>query len=374
MVRKLALPTLALGMLAFAVQHVVRTRPLPPRMDLAVPPPQAPFGQVVAGAGLVEAQTENIAVGSPHSGVVTEVLVRVGQQVGKGQILFRLDERALRAEWRVRQAALSQAQAQLDRLRRLPRKEEIPPLEAKVREAQANLADQEDQASRARRLYATRALGKEDHHRREQAAQRAREQLRKAEADLALLREGAWQPDLAVAEAAVAHAQALLRQAETELDRLEVRALVAGEVLQVNVRPGEFVGAPPGQALVVLGNVRSLHVRVDVDEADIPRLRPGAAARACLRGAPEEEFALRFVRVEPYVIPKKSLTGENTERVDTRVLQVVYALEGSARRIYVGQQLDVYIDCPDLAATTAPAPPRRGTGPASASGEKGRSR
>jgi multidrug resistance efflux pump len=138
--------------------------------------------------------------------------------------------------------------------------------------------------------------------------------------------------------------RAQVEQTEIELQRLEVQALVDGEVLQVNVRPGEYVGAPPNQALVVLGSVQRLHVRVDVDEHDIPRFRPGAPARAMLRGDPRREFALRFVRVEPYVIPKKSLTGDNTERVDTRVLQVIYAVEDAAVRVYVGQQLDVYID------------------------------
>jgi HlyD family secretion protein len=53
---------------------------------------------------------------------------------------------------------------------------------------------------------------------------------------------------------------------------------------------------------------------------------------------------LKFVRIEPYVIPKKSLTGDNTERVDTRVLQVIYAVDGGNKRLFVGQQVDVFID------------------------------
>jgi hypothetical protein len=44
------------------------------------------------------------------------------------------------------------------------------------------------------------------------------------------------------------------------------------------------------------------------------------------------------------VIPKKSLTGGNTERVDTRVLQVIYAIDAPSDRLYVGQQLDVSLD------------------------------
>jgi HlyD family secretion protein len=95
----------------------------------------------------------------------------------------------------------------------------------------------------------------------------------------------------------------------------------------------------------VLGNVTQLHVRVDIDEYDIPRFVPQAPARATLKGQPTKDFfPLRFVRIEPYVVPKKSLTGDNTERVDTRVLQVIYAVDTRGKRLFVGQQLDVFID------------------------------
>jgi hypothetical protein len=92
------------------------------------------------------------------------------------------------------------------------------------------------------------------------------------------------------------------------------------------------------------------HVRVDVDEHDIARFPVGAPARAFLRGAAQKELKLSFVRVERYVTPKKSLTGANTERVDTRVLQAIYAIEPSEHVVYVGQQLDVFIAMPDTKA------------------------
>jgi hypothetical protein len=120
------------------------------------------------------------------------------------------------------------------------------------------------------------------------------------------------------------------------------------------VRPGEYVAAPSSQALMVLGEVSDrVHVRVDIDEHDIPRFRKGAPARASLRGRPDLSYPLTFVRVEPYVIPKKSLTGDNTERVDTRVLQVIYALDVKGRPVYVGQQMDVFID---VGAAANPSP------------------
>jgi multidrug efflux pump subunit AcrA (membrane-fusion protein) len=344
MIRKYGLPLAALGMLVFAVFHVVRAQQTPPKLEPPVTPARSPFGKGVAGAGLVEAQTENISVGTNLPGIVWEVHVKVGQKVKPGQPLFRLDARALEREKAIRKAAVDAARAQLDKLKKMPRKEEVPALEARRDEARANLADQEDQHRRARRLWSQKAIGEEEWVRRDQAVKMAKEQLRKADADLDLLRAGAWAPDRKIAEVNVESAQAQLAQTETELDRLTVRALVAGEVLQVNVRPGEYVSTRDGQALIVLGNVDRLHVRVDIDEHDIPRFRADLRARAMLRGDPRQQFPLTFVRVEPFVIPKKSLTGDNTERVDTRVLQVIYSVDTRGHRLYVGQQLDVYIE------------------------------
>lgn len=343
MIRKYVLPLLSAVLFVFAVMHVVRAQqrkePLPP----PVPPARTPFASTVAGAGLVEAQTENISVGSPLPGVVTRVHVAVGRKVKAGDKLFELDDRALRAELKVREAMLASAQAQLRKMDEMPRKEELPPSAAKVREAEANLVDQEDLYRRAQGMPRA-AISEEELNRRRQAARMAREQLARVKAEDDLLKAGAWEADKAVAYAAVTQAAAQAEQTRTELERLVVRALVDGEVLQVNVRPGEYVGTPPGQALVVLGYVGTLHVRVDIDEHDIPRFRPGAPAKAALRGLPGREFPLTFVRVEPYVVPKKSLTGDNTERVDTRVLRVIYAVEAADQTLYVGQQMDVFVE------------------------------
>ncbi len=96
--------------------------------------------------------------------------------------------------------------------------------------------------------------------------------------------------------------------------------------------------------MIVLGDVQRLHVRVDIDENDLAMFRPNAPAIATLKGRSQVRFPLEFVKVEPYVIPKKSLTGDNSERVDTRVLQVLYALPGDRPvQVYVGQQMDVYL-------------------------------
>jgi HlyD family secretion protein len=353
MLTKYGLPLLAIGLFVFAVYQVVTGGQEKPPISAPIEPARSPFTKTVAGAGIIEPQTENIAIGSPVPGVVVKVDAKVNKPVKVGEPLFSLDDRSLQAELKVRKATLASAQAKLEKLKNAPRPEEKPLKEAKIREAEANLADVQDQLRRAKAVHKS-AIGEEELNRKEQAVKSAQAQLAWAKADYELLKAGTWKPDLLMAEAEVGQAEAMVRQTEIELDRLVIRALVDGEVLQVNLRPGEFVGSVPGQAFIVLGNLRKLHVRVDIDEQDIPRFVPGVPARAILRGTPKREFPLTFVRVEPYVVPKRSLTGDNKERVDTRVLQVIYALDTDTNNVYVGQQVDAFIDVSKPASQTAP--------------------
>jgi multidrug efflux pump subunit AcrA (membrane-fusion protein) len=148
-----------------------------------------------------------------------------------------------------------------------------------------------------------------------------------------------------VATANVAAAEAEVEGAQVEIGRLTVRAPVEGDILQINIRPGEY--APSGQSpqpLILLGNLDKLHVRVDIDENDAWRFQPEAPAVASIRGNPQLKTDLAFEYVEAYVVPKRSLTGESTERVDTRVMQVVYSFKRGNLPIYPGQLMDVYIE------------------------------
>jgi multidrug resistance efflux pump len=346
-ITKYLLPLLAAAMLGLALYHVVSASPTLSEPAPPVEPPRSAFSKTVGGAGIVEAWTENIAVGTPLPGVVLEVYVpveNVGQTVKQGDPLFRVDNRQLLATLKVNEANLRAARAQLAKLEAQPRPEEVLPSEAKVSVAEANVAVQEDLAERARRLRPSGALADEDVNQRLLSLKVARQQLAQAKAEDALLKSGAWRFDKDIAAANVALAEAQVQQTRTDLDRVLVRAPRDGMVLQVNVRPGEYVGTPPGQALMLLGATNEkVHVRVDIDEHDIPRFHKGAPAQASPRGNPRLVYPLRFERVEPYVLPKKSLTGDNTERVDTRVLQVIYALDATDKPIYVGQQMDVFI-------------------------------
>ena len=306
MIRKFLLPALALGGIILGIYVALSgsktVTPAAPVSEAA----QSPYKSFVAGSGLIEASTENIAIGTTVPGIVSRIFVQHGGDVKAGQPLFTLDDRAQLAEVALRDAA--------------------------VKVAEAQLADLKEALGFNEALLNKQAVTVEDTTRRRNAVH--------------------------IAETQVSLAKAQLNSATTELERLTVRAPVDGQVLQLNVHLGEY--APTGvlaTPLIMLGDVSTLHVRVDVDENDAWRIKNGAVATGCLRGNKEITTTLKFVRFEPYVVPKKSLTGDSTERVDTRVLQVIYGFERREQPICVGQQMDVFIDAPERKLAQPPHAP-----------------
>ncbi len=331
---RLGLPLLAIIGGAVAVVAVTTGRPESPLVRPLGDPPRQPEtsspASFIGATGVIEAASENVAIGTNVGGIVTRVAVRPGETVERGQLLFTVDSREAQAALRVRQADAVSAERQ------------IASLAAAVREAEVDLADRITQAQRAASADVPGAVSAEEVASRRYAAEAAAARLARARADLARQRSDAER------------ARAQVDEARTSLALLRVKAPIAGQVLRVNVRPGEF--APAGQAsdaLVVLGQVRPLHVRVDVDEADIPRVEAGASATIRLRGAAARPLQASFVRIEPLVVPKSQLSGANTELVDTRVLQLIYAVDPGTLPMFPGQQVDVFLPAAQAATATA---------------------
>jgi len=321
------IPAVAVVGLVIALVVAVRSqRETPPAQPVAQPA-QAPFKSYIGGAGIVEARTENISIGTSLPGIVKTVFVKVGNRVKAGAPLFQIDDRELRADLLIKQANLVKARAA-------------------VQEARASLKDYQAQYELVRHATDQRAVSVDDVQKRRYAAELA-------------------QAKLTSAKAAVIAAEADLKATQTSLERLMVRAPIDCEVLQVNLRPGEY--APTGlldTPLMRLGDLDRLHIRVDIDENDAWRFKPETRAVAFLRGNRDLKAELVFVRTEPYVTPKTSLTGSSTERVDTRVLQVIYSFDRHALPAYVGQQMDVFIEAPEVPISV--------TGGVAAAGKRGK--
>jgi HlyD family secretion protein len=315
MFTKYFLPIAAICGAVFAVVYVYgRGQPMATTQPVA-PPPQAPFASYVAGAGIVEASTENIDIGTTVPGVVMKVDHVVWDRVKAGEPLFEIDNRDILAELAIRKAALVSASANVD--------------------GQTAVAqDADSQWEKVKGLSEARVISKEESDRRHFAQISADAKLAQARAD-------------------VAADQASIDAANIELERRIVRAPVDGTVLQRKIHVGEYAMAgnyaTPGAAestLMKFGNIDMLNIRVDIDENDAWRIdvKHPAKAIAYVRGNRALSTPLTFVRVEPYVTAKTSLTGDSSERVDTRVLQVLYSFDPKKLPVYAGQQMDVFIE------------------------------
>lgn len=340
------LPWLAAASFALATYLVWIGRPQTVEASPIAAPPASVFANQVAATGIVEPASENIAISTPVPGLIAAVHVSVGQDVVAGQPLFALDDRDLQAVLSVRRAELDAARRERDRLQQMPRPEDLPPLKARVQEAAEALNDARVQLKLIEAVDDERAIRQEDLLRRRIAVKAAEARLGSARAELARIEAGAWDAEIALASAVVATAEQRLAQTEVDIDRLTIRAPRIGRVLQLNARVGEYAAAGPlPTPLVVFGDVRQLHVRADVDENEAAAVKREAQVSASPRGNAGQRYPLEFVRVEPAVVPKRQLTGAAAERVDTRVLQVIYRIAGEAP-LYVGQQMDVFIERP----------------------------
>jgi len=315
------LPAIAFVVLIVAAISIVHTQPEHQTHEPPVAPPRTDFRDRVAAVGLIEASTENISLGSHLSGVVERVFVVAGQDVEQGAPLIKLDTRALEAALAERKSDLASRDAA------------VKTAEARARKANASLDEVKRTLHFAESVADPRSISAEEVTRRRSAVEVAEAEVQSAEAEIV------------ASKAAVDAARSAIAAVQTDLDRSVVNAPVAGRILQVRIRVGEYAAAGPSpQPWLVMGCVTPLHVRVDVDEHEAWRVSPEASAIAQVRGNAELTTPLKFVRFEPYVVPKESLTGASTERVDTRVMQAIYRVERHDLPLFVGQQMDVFIE------------------------------
>src|SRR5262249_6375025 len=183
---RVVLPVVALAMGGLGFYHVNRESQSLPATAPPENPPRAPYASSIAASGVVEARTENIALGAALSGLVLEVHVpsdRVGTHVKAGQPLFRVDDRHFEAQLQVGESQLAMEQARLLKLEQQPRPEELPPSLAKVKVAAANVARLHDQYERGKALLEGRAISREEYVIRQNDYEAATHEQAKAQAE-----------------------------------------------------------------------------------------------------------------------------------------------------------------------------------------------
>lgn len=294
MFRKIIIPLFALAGIAFGIFMIYYGSRKPPVARIIFPQPKSPYKDFVAGEGIIESAYKNILIGPTLQEMITDLYVWVGDIVKKGDPIFKVDTRSLEAQ-----------------LKLTLEEQELAKIDYENYTVQFSFYQRlKDKAAVSEQAYQLAYYNKE---------------LAKKKLDVA---------------------RATVQTIKIQIERSTTRAPVDGEILQVNIKPGQFANANPTnqQPLILFGDTSIYHLRVDIDEEDEWRIIKGAPATAFVRGNYKISIPLEYVYYEPYIIPKVELSGADTERVDTRVLQVVYKFPKNKYPVYAGQLLDVYIE------------------------------
>ena len=344
------------GGLVSAYVYGIRKKPLPP----AFYPAQNPYAKGVYANGIIESYQsngENINIFPEVTGTVTQILAKEGQTVKKGTPLLLIEDSVQRATVNQQKAQAEAALVTLRELKAQPRLENLKVSKAQVDAAAASLKTTQDSLSKLRRSHAMnpQSVSKDQLDNAENAFKVAKANLGVAQRQYQLTKAGAWIYDIQNQQRLYEALTKTYESGQALLAKYSIQAPVDGVVLAVRTAEGSYVG-PQGSygtytqgynPIIVMGYPQEpyLEVRCYIDEILIPRLPASQMqGQMQIRGT-DRRIPLEFDRIQPYVSPKIQLSDQRTERVDVRVLPVLFRFKPPKdMKIYPGQLVDVYVE------------------------------
>jgi HlyD family secretion protein len=297
----------------------------------------------IAAAGRVEPFGEEVKVGAEMDGKLARVLVDEGEMVKRGQVLAVLSNGDYQARVELARAAIRESEAQLERLRNGARDEEKREAEALLREVEAQMAVTKAERDRRQGLLERGAVSRSELDLSNRDYETARARVEAQRERLNVVRTQTRAEDLKRAEAEVAHAQAALDEAQAMVEKTVVRAPISGRVLRRYRKTGESVSGKGDTPIVSLGDLGTLRVRVDVDEADVAKLSVGQKAWVMAGAYGDKRFTGHVVRIGQALGRKNVRTDEPSERVDTKILETLLELD-AGQQLPVGLRVDAFLE------------------------------
>jgi ABC exporter DevB family membrane fusion protein len=313
--------------------------------------PQAPTAQVqtrtpspvVAAAGRIEPLSEEIRVGTELSGKLREVRIEEGDRIRRGQVIAVLQNADFAARVALAEAQVKQREAQLLRVNNGSRAEERREAEAAVTEAKAVLDEAQAEWRRRENLFRSGDISRAVLDKAERELTVAKARLEAVKERRQLVERASRDEDILSATADLEQARAQLAEARAMLEKTYVRSPIDGVVLRKKAKSGESISTDnPEQWVATVGDDRALRVRIDVDEADVARVRIGQQAFVKAEAYGDKQFTGRVVRIGQLLGRKNIRTDEPTERVDTKILETLVELD-AGQRLPAGLRVDAYI-------------------------------
>ena len=301
-----------------------------------------PVGQFIGGNGIVEPADRETKVASQVPGRIAAIAVKEGQFVHAGDELVRLESAAEQAAYDATVADVNAAQADLTRVLHGNRREDVEAALAAADAAKDRAQLSAGVLERTERVAASGGVTADelDRARRQAAADRALSLQSIAQSRAAVA--GSRVEDVLAARARYGGAVAHRDQAKAVLDQRIIRAPIDGEILQVKYRVGEYQAPGAQDPLVIMGDTRTIRVRMDVDERDLARVRMGAHAIVRAPAFPGTDFAAHVVEIGSKMGRKNVRSDDPTERNDTKILEVVLLME-THEGLVVGERVTSYV-------------------------------
>src|SRR5713226_4748462 len=304
---------------------------------------------LIAAPGRVEAVSEEIRVSSELSGRLRAVHVEEGDRVQRGQVLAEIENDDYRARVAAAEAELAQREAELRRTINGARAQERGEAEASMQAAKAVLNNTKSEAERRRGLADRNVISRDEADRYERGYQVARAQYEQAAQHIALIDAEAREEDRAHAQAAVATARAQLAEARAFLEKSTIRAPINGVILRKLRHGGESVSTQFDSPVITMADDSVLHVRLDVDESDVSKLRVGQRAYVTAEAYGTHKFWGHVIRVGHILGKKNVRTDEPSEYVDTKILETLVELD-PGQQLPLGLRVDAYVQRDNAAA------------------------
>jgi len=322
-------------------------------------PAANPYAKGIYAEGIVESYQnngENINIYPEVPGTMVEIPVHEGQFVRTGTILLRLDDSVQRATAEQQQSQAEAAHAMLEELRAEPRKETFEVSKAQLTYALAQLKNAQDELAKQEVSYKLepKSISKYTLDDARNAVKVASANLKVVQKQYELTKAGAWIYDIKNQEKTYQADEKAYLSSKALLAKYTVKASTDGTILAIQAAVGSYVATQGTydtytqgfDPVIVMGASQEfISVRCYVDEILIHRLTLGPQMRALMyiRGT-NISVPLEYVRVQPYVSPKIELSDQRLERVDVRVLPVIFRFAKSKNLpVYPGQLVDVYV-------------------------------
>jgi multidrug efflux pump subunit AcrA (membrane-fusion protein) len=294
---------------------------------------------VIVCSGRVEPVDGEVDVSAQVAGQLAEVRAREGDEVKQGDILAVLDGPRQAAELAVAEASVALAAAKLRHLEAGNGREEIQQAHSETESIEALLAYEAKSLERSRRLFATSAISADDYDRQRQRVEQLKHQRDGLCKHHEALKRGSRPEEIQVARTELALAEARAHRVRVERELLLVRAPMNGKVLEVYRHQGDSVSLDRPSPIVRMADTSRLRIRLEVDEANVARLRPGQSGTFQIRGVAADAGRLSLTAILPVFGPKRLFNPDTSARVDTRILSVLCQPTDNLVPLYPGQRV-----------------------------------